>query len=212
MEDVEGSKPGQRLRSASQPWHGEYGLVGLLSAMTVEMGSEALFKEWEAKLGPDPLREDADRESSRFELQNKHCLPIGSAKGDSSAECAHTMALQRLWMAMQRSKKPMGLAGADDASCKSLIASDSLPLQRLWAAMQTSKKPVGLALMTQEMIAGLGNIYRAEVLFKVCDFAAGAVHKPCLYLVQAHPGGQKDPVGSGDLQLISPLQGQMELA
>ena len=33
--------------------------------------------------------------------------------------------------------------------------------------MSSSRKPVGLMLMTQEMIAGLGNIYRAEVLFKV---------------------------------------------
>ena len=33
--------------------------------------------------------------------------------------------------------------------------------------MRKSKKPVGLVLMMQEMIAGLGNIYRAEVLYKV---------------------------------------------
>lgn len=33
--------------------------------------------------------------------------------------------------------------------------------------MQCSKKPIGLVLMDQTMIAGLGNIYRAEVLFKV---------------------------------------------
>jgi len=30
--------------------------------MTVEMGGECLFRQWEAKLGPDPLREDADAE------------------------------------------------------------------------------------------------------------------------------------------------------
>lgn len=33
--------------------------------------------------------------------------------------------------------------------------------------MRKSKKPVGLVLMSQELIAGLGNIFRAEVLFKV---------------------------------------------
>ena len=33
--------------------------------------------------------------------------------------------------------------------------------------MQASRKPVGLVLMDQSMIAGIGNIYRAEILFKV---------------------------------------------
>jgi endonuclease-8 len=40
-------------------------------------------------------------------------------------------------------------------------------VQRLWRSIRSSRKPVGLVLMTQEMVAGLGNIYRAEVLFKV---------------------------------------------
>ena len=40
-------------------------MVALLSAMTVEMGGVGLFDEWEAKLGPDPLREDADAEVRR---------------------------------------------------------------------------------------------------------------------------------------------------
>lgn len=40
----------------------------------------------------------------------------------------------------------------------------------LWRAVQGSKKPIGLVLMDQSMIAGLGNIYRAEVLFKVRDW------------------------------------------
>ena len=33
--------------------------------------------------------------------------------------------------------------------------------------MQSSKKPIGQLLMDQDAVAGLGNIYRAEVLFKV---------------------------------------------
>lgn len=40
--------------------------------------------------------------------------------------------------------------------------------ERLWETVQASKKPIGLVLMDQSMVAGLGNIYRAEVLFKVC--------------------------------------------
>ena len=39
--------------------------------------------------------------------------------------------------------------------------------EKLWEKMQTSRKPVGLMLMDQSAIAGIGNIYRAEILFKV---------------------------------------------
>ena len=37
--------------------------------------------------------------------------------------------------------------------------------EQLWAKMRKSKKPVGAILMDQSFIAGIGNIYRAEVLF-----------------------------------------------
>ena len=40
----------------------ELGLTVLLSAMTVEHGGMELYHEKIAKLGPDPLREDADKE------------------------------------------------------------------------------------------------------------------------------------------------------
>ena len=40
--------------------------------------------------------------------------------------------------------------------------------EQLWAKMQTSRKPVGLILMDQSAVAGVGNIFRAEILFKVC--------------------------------------------
>ncbi|QDZ23462.1 endonuclease 8 [Chloropicon primus] len=36
----------------------------------------------------------------------------------------------------------------------------------VWEAFKTSRKSVGMLLMDQSVIAGLGNIYRAEVLFK----------------------------------------------
>eukprot|EP00892_Ulva_mutabilis_P010563 jgi/Ulvmu1/787/UM010_0161.1 len=74
-------------------------LIAHLSAMTVGHGDDAFYEEKISKLGPDPLREDADAEL-------------------------------------------------------------------LWEAVQASKKPIGLVLMDQSMVAGLGNIYRAEVLFK----------------------------------------------
>ena len=37
----------------------------------------------------------------------------------------------------------------------------------LWERMHKSKKSVGLFLMDQAAMAGVGNIYRAEILFKV---------------------------------------------
>lgn len=39
--------------------------------------------------------------------------------------------------------------------------------ERLWNKMKVSKKPVGGLLMDQTAVAGIGNIYRAEILFKV---------------------------------------------
>ena len=38
--------------------------------------------------------------------------------------------------------------------------------ERLWKAMQKTTKPVGLVLMDQSCVAGVGNIYRAEILYK----------------------------------------------
>ncbi|GIL52279.1 hypothetical protein Vafri_8173 [Volvox africanus] len=79
--------------------HKDLGLVAHLSAMTVTHGSLALYKSKAAQLGPDPLREDADKEL-------------------------------------------------------------------LWSKLSRSRKSIGLVLMDQSMVAGVGNIYRAEVLFK----------------------------------------------
>ena len=45
--------------------------------------------------------------------------------------------------------------------------------EKLWLRMHNSKKPVGLMLMDQTAVAGVGNIYRAEILFKVQTTFAG---------------------------------------
>jgi hypothetical protein len=79
--------------------HAPSSTVALLSAMTCELGDLAFMAAARAKLGPDPLREDADGE-------------------------------------------------------------------QLWAKMRSSKRPVGQILMDQSCVAGIGNIYRAEILFK----------------------------------------------
>jgi len=89
------STPTTRLRLE----HAESKTSALLSAMICVHGDLAFMATSRARLGPDPLREDADGEA-------------------------------------------------------------------LWAKLQVSKKPVGLLLMDQAYVAGIGNIYRAEILFK----------------------------------------------
>lgn len=39
-------------------------------------------------------------------------------------------------------------------------------VERLWASMQRTKKSVGQVLMDQSLVAGVGNIFRAEILYK----------------------------------------------
>ena len=50
--------------------------------------------------------------------------------------------------------------------------------EALWEKVRVSKKPIGGILMDQTMIAGVGNIYRAEILFKVGRWW----HGPCASL------------------------------
>lgn len=60
------------------------------------------------------------------------------------------------------------------ASCVAKLGQDPLRsdanVEALWAKVQRCKKPIGVVLMDQSMVAGPGNIYRAEILFKVCFF------------------------------------------
>eukprot|EP00775_Hariotina_reticulata_P002486 gene2486-2789_t len=79
--------------------HPASGLMAHLSAMTVAHGDLQLYLQKTAKLGPDPLRPDADPE-------------------------------------------------------------------QFWMRVKVSKKPIGLLLMDQSAVAGVGNIYRAEILYK----------------------------------------------
>ena len=46
----------------------------------------------------------------------------------------------------------------------------------LWERMQKSKAPVGRLLMDQDAVAGIGNIYRAEILYKVVLHDASYTH------------------------------------
>ncbi len=45
------------------------------------------------------------------------------------------------------------------------LRSDAEP-ERAWAAICRSRRPIGALLMDQRVIAGVGNVYRAEVLFR----------------------------------------------
>ena len=76
-----------------------HGLVGHVSAMTVQHGPLQLYHDKVSKLGDDPLRDDANPDT-------------------------------------------------------------------VWEIVRNSKKSIGLLLMDQSVIAGVGNIFRAEILFK----------------------------------------------
>ena len=88
-------RPACRLQLESK----ELGTVTQLSAQLLQHGGLDYYAEKAAKLGPDPLREDADKE-------------------------------------------------------------------KVWAAFQNRKREVGWCLMEQSIMAGGGNIYRAEILYK----------------------------------------------
>lgn len=42
---------------------------------------------------------------------------------------------------------------------------ESASLEKVWNAFQKSRSPVGSVLLNQKVIAGIGNIYRAEILY-----------------------------------------------
>ena len=71
------STPTTRLRLESPS------VVALLSAMTVEHGGPELYERLRAKLGPDPLREDADCERLWRTLQATK-RPVGAILMDQS--------------------------------------------------------------------------------------------------------------------------------
>lgn len=89
------AKPTTRLELLNP----QLGICVQLSCQSLDLGDMAFYVTRSAKLGPDPLREDADPE-------------------------------------------------------------------RLWEAMQATSKPIGQVLMDQALVAGIGNIYRAEILYK----------------------------------------------
>ena len=52
--------------------------------------------------------------------------------------------------------------------------------ERAWARISRSKVPIGALLMSQDVLSGIGNVYRAEVLFRhrISPFRAGQEHHP----------------------------------
>ena len=98
-----------------------------------------LYNEKRSKLGPDPLREDADKEL-------------------------------------------------------------------LWERMQKSKAPVGRLLMDQDAVAGIGNIYRAEILYKVSLDTASCTQserlRPHPYMLRQKAGTETGNGAAAKLCLV----------
>lgn len=79
---------------------------------------------------------------------------------------------------MRNDERTVDLSGAIVSRLIDPIAEDELlarlgpdPLradadpERAWAALQRKRMPIGAALLDQRVIAGLGNVFRAEILF-----------------------------------------------
>ena len=92
-------------------------------------------------------------------------------------------------------------------------------IERFWNACcatgtRGSKVPIGVVLMDQHKIAGVGNIFRAEILFKARvhpDQSSGSIGRPTLERVWhhtvdlmsravVHPRGAKFTVDEDDLR------------
>ncbi len=70
------------------------------------------------------------------------------------------------------------LSPAEKSACAAQIGEDPLrddaDPARAYAKLHASRSPIGLLLMRQDIVAGIGNIYRAEILFR----AGLNPHKP----------------------------------
>ena len=52
--------------------------------------------------------------------------------------------------------------------------------EALWEIVHNSKKSIGAILMDQTIIAGVGNIFRAEILFKVPSSRLADARRACM--------------------------------
>ena len=116
-----------------------YGLA-LCSSCAALSGGIPLFR-----LSQDP----GPRRTSRLRLESSETGVVGYMSG----------ILCRLLSAAQLAKVTAQL-GPDP------LRVDSEPL-RAWKSIRSSSRPIGLMLMDQSVMAGIGNIYRAELLHRL---------------------------------------------
>jgi hypothetical protein len=57
----------------------------------------------------------------------------------------------------------------------------------LWRSCLSSKKSIGAVLMDQSLVAGIGNIYRAEILYKAFHLIASSPHTGMHVQARLHP-------------------------
>ena len=76
----------------------------------------------------------------------------------------------------------------------------------LWERMQKSKAPVGRLLMDQDAVAGIGNIYRAEILYKVNRNIASCTQLervcPGPFMLDQTAGTSREHGGAAGLHLV----------
>jgi endonuclease-8 len=89
----------------------------------------------------------------RLRLQSVH----GGAGGTSYADLRGATACE-LWTRAQRDAV-VAKAGPDP------LRDDAVP-EQAWARISRSRSPIGGLLMDQQVVSGIGNVYRAELLFR----------------------------------------------
>lgn len=108
--------------------------------------------------------EDREKVWGQIRLRIETLAENGSSGGSSSEDATNLAANLRgpQWCRLITDEEyaiAVGKIGEDP------IRDDANPRQ-VWAKVQRSKRSIGSLLMDQKLFAGVGNIYRAEVLFR----------------------------------------------
>ena len=113
---------------------------GSLAVLHIHFGMSGAFTTFDSQLAPPP------KDTTRLLL-------------DDGSICAHLSAMTTNIEDSSFYKTRIQTLGEDPLRVDA-------NKEALWSKVQASKKNIGQILMDQTMIAGVGNIYRAEILFK----------------------------------------------
>ena len=131
---------GKRLSRIEAHGKNLFYFFGSLAVLHIHFGMSGAFTTFDSHLAPPP------KDTTRLLL-------------DDGSICAHLSAMTTNIEDSTFYKSRIQTLGEDPLRVDA-------NKETLWSKVQTSKKNIGQILMDQTMIAGVGNIYRAEILFK----------------------------------------------